>query len=124
MRERRMQIWIRVGGLALVVLLLLVGNAVAGNLTGPPDVYPGVAALQSASSWGSGWVTIATDTCTVFNHNLGADPDRYAVESWFLDTDAGGMGINRRSYGGTEVNGSLINTNMSFYPTEQNLLTL
>ena len=106
MDERRMQIWIRVGGLALAALLLLVGNAVASNLAGPPDVYPGAAALQSTSSWSSGWVDIATDTARTFTHNLGGDPDHYAVELWFLDTDAGGMGINRRGYGGLEVNGS------------------
>ncbi|MFQ5813248.1 MAG: hypothetical protein ACE5I2_08690, partial [Anaerolineae bacterium] len=40
-----------------------------------------------------------------FTHNLGGNPDDYAVELWFRDTDDG-MGINRRNYGGLEVNGS------------------
>jgi len=105
--NKRMYLWITVEGLALVVLLLLASNAVAGDMAGPPGVYPeGNVALQSKSSWGSGWVTIATDTCTVFNHNLASDPDDYAVELWFLDTDASGIGINRYGYGGLEVNGS------------------
>jgi hypothetical protein len=90
-----------------MALLLFAGNAIAGNLPGPPDIYPKDAtALQSNSGWGSGWATIATDTCRVFDHNLGTDPDRYAVELLFRDTDVGGIGINRRNYGGLEVNGS------------------
>lgn len=106
MIEIRTHIWIAVGGLALAALLLLAGSAVASNPAGPPDVYPDAAALQDTSSWSSGWVDIAPGTCPVFNHNLGGDPDDYAVELWFLDTDAGGIGINRRNYGGLEVNGS------------------
>lgn len=107
MNKTRTQIWITVGGLALAALLLLAGSAVAGNPVGPIDVYPeNDAALQSTSSWSSGWWDIATGTARTFTHNLGGNPDDYAVELLFLDTDAGGIGINRRNYGGLEVNGT------------------
>jgi hypothetical protein len=39
------------------------------------------------------------------NHNLGGDPDDYALELLFLDDGPGGLGINRRGYGGLEVGG-------------------
>jgi hypothetical protein len=103
--NKTMQTWIMVGGLALAALLILAGSAIASNPAGPPNVYPDAAAFQSASSWVSGWVTIAPNTCQVFHHNLGGDPDDYAVELWFLDMDDG-LGIHRRNYGGLEVNGS------------------
>ncbi len=86
MNERRMYIWITVGGLALMALLLLAGNAVAGDRAAGSDVYPDAIAFQTTSSWSSGWVDIATDTATVFTHNLGGDPDDYAVELWLRDT--------------------------------------
>jgi hypothetical protein len=45
-------------------------------------------------------VPIATDTATTFTHDLGGDPDDYAVELWFRDTDSGGKGINNWGFGG------------------------
>jgi len=102
--NERMHVWIAVGVLVLAALLLFAGAVMAGNLAAPSDVYHSVA-LQSDSHWSSRWETIAPDTCRVFNHNLAGDPDDYAVELWFLDTDDG-LGINRRNYGGLEVNGS------------------
>jgi hypothetical protein len=102
--NERMQIWITVGFLALATLLILAGSAVAGNLDSPPDFYvKDAAALQSDSHWSSGWVDIATDTATVFTHDLGGDPDDYAVELWFRDTDTGGKGVNNWGFGGLEA---------------------
>jgi len=103
-----MHIWIMVGGLALMVLLLLASNVVAGDMAGPSDIYPrDAAALQTTTSWSSGWVDIATDTATTFIHNLGGNPDDYAVELWFRDTDTGGIGINSFAAGGMEASGNL-----------------
>jgi hypothetical protein len=87
-------------GLALAVLVLLAGTAAAGTAPpGAPRVKP---QALSATYWTSPWQSIATGNVHVFNHNLGGDPDEYAVEMWFRDTDDG-LGINRRSYGGLEV---------------------
>ena len=104
--NERMHVRIAVGFLALAALLILAGSAVAGNTAGPPDFYPKDAAFQSASFWSSGWVDIATDTATTFPHNLGGDPDDYAVELWFRDTDPGGKGINSWGIGGFEAGGN------------------
>jgi hypothetical protein len=105
MNDRRMRIWIAlVAGLALAVLLLLAGSAAAGP--SPPVTSTARShAAQAASNWSSGWVTIAQDASQVFTHGLGRDPDDYAVELLFLDTD-GGRGINRYGYGGLEVAGN------------------
>ena len=106
MNERRMYIWVALGGLVLAALLLLAGNAVASNQTGPPDVYPeDYAAFQANSSWSSGWVDIATDTAQTLTHNLGGDPALYAGEFWFRDTRSPGLGIHNRAYGGMDVGG-------------------
>jgi hypothetical protein len=88
-------------------MLLLAGTYTVIASTAPsgrpvPDLS---SASISATTWSSGWVTIVTDTSQVFTHNLGGDPDDYAVELRFLDTD-GGLGINRRYYGGSEEGGS------------------
>ena len=104
--NERMHVWITVGVLALAVLLLLAGSAVAGNTVGLPDFYPKDATVQSTSFWSSGWVDIATDTATVFTHDLGGDPDGYAVELWLRDTDTGGKGINSWGLGGFEAGGN------------------
>lgn len=104
--NERMHVWITVGGLVLMALLLLATNAVAGNMVGPPDAYPKDAVvLQSNSFWSSGWVDIATDTAQTFTHDLGQNPDDYAVELWLKDTDSGGIGINTWSAGGLEAGG-------------------
>jgi hypothetical protein len=105
--SERTHIWITVGVLALAALLILAGNAVASNLDSPPDFYAqDAAALQSSSHWSSGWVDVATDTATIFTHDLAGDPDDYAVELWFGDTDPGGIGINTRGAGGLEAGGN------------------
>lgn len=105
--NERTHIWMTVGFLALATLLILAGSAVAGNLDSPPDFYAkDAAALLSNSHWSSGWVDIATDTARTFTHDLGEDPDDYAVELWLRDTDTGGIGINRRGAGGLEAGGN------------------
>ena len=40
------------------------------------------------------------------NHNLGGNPEDYAVELLFEDSDSGGLGINRVAFGGLEVDGT------------------
>ena len=54
-----------------------------------------------AAYWTSGWVSINQSQTLTLNHNLGGNPDDYAVDLWFNDTDDG-LGINRRNYGGLE----------------------
>ena len=63
------------------------------------------AAAAAAASWSSGWVAIAPGTIITLTHNLGGDPDTYAVELLFLDSDPSGFGINTRYYGGAKVGG-------------------
>jgi hypothetical protein len=58
---------------------------------------------SGTTSWTSGWVSIDPDELLVFEHNLGGNPDDYAVDLWFNDTD-GSLGANRRNYGGLEWN--------------------
>jgi len=100
--NERMYVWLTVVGLALATLLLFAGSVIAGD----PDAPPGAAALQDTTSWSSGWVDVATNTATTFTHNLGGDPDDYAVELWFRDTATGGSGINSRGAGGLEAGGN------------------
>lgn len=101
----RTHIWITVGVLALATLLILAGSAVAGNPDEALSVHAS-AARQSNAFWSSGWVNIATNTPTMFTHDLGGDPDDYAVELWLRDTDSGGIGINTRGMGGLEAGGN------------------
>jgi hypothetical protein len=107
MIDRRVQIWIAVvAGLALAALLLLAGRATAGpSLLETSASQP--RAVHTAGGWGTPWVPIDKDETITFSHNLGQDPDGYAVELWFQDTDAGGLGIHRRNYGGLEAEGKL-----------------
>ena len=101
MKDRSLSVCIALtAGLALALLVLLAGTAIAGPA--PPGATSSGAQANSATYWSSPWVVIPTDTVRVFNHNLGGDPDDYAVEVWFLDPD-GGLGINRRNYGGLQV---------------------
>ncbi len=100
--SKRMQILVMVGALVLVIVLLFAGSAVADNPDVPPDVSPG-ATFRSNLHWSSGWVDIAPDTVQTFTHDLGGDPDDYAVELWFRDTDASGKGINSWGMGGFEA---------------------
>jgi hypothetical protein len=95
--------------LAAAMLLLFGIHVVMASPSlpaGPADLDPDFpSAPRSTTDWSSGWVTIPLGTCSVFNHNLGADPDEYAVDLWFWDLDDG-WGINRRYYGGAEENGA------------------
>jgi len=90
-------------------LLLAAGLATAA--TSSPTATPEPAAHTDRAgldaSWSSGWVPITAGSSIVFNHNLGGDPNNYAVDLWFRDTD-GLFGINRRGYGEIEVNGQWI----------------
>lgn len=109
MNDKRVGILIAVlTGLGLTALLLLAGYHTAGASLRPPigpeHSLDSSGASGSASEWNSGWVTVAQGTCQIFNHNLGGNPDNYAVELWFLDTDEG-IGINHANYGGMEVGG-------------------
>ncbi len=101
--SKRIQIGLTLAGLALAALLLFAGSAIAGH----PAAASGAAALQDAAGWSSGWVDIATDTATTFTHDLGGDPDDYAVELWLRDTDTGGIGVNSFGAGGFEAGGNL-----------------
>jgi hypothetical protein len=106
--SERIQICLTLGGLALAALLfLLAGSAVADIPDGPSVVYSGDdTALQSNSYWSSGWVNIATGTARTLTHDLGSDPDDYAVELWFRDVGSGAIGINARAAGGLEAGGN------------------
>jgi hypothetical protein len=107
MKDRRM--FIRVSVLVattVVALLLLAGTYTVLASSAPlarstPNLTN---ASISAAIWSSGWQPINQGQTLTFNHNLGGDPDDYAVELWFRDTDDG-LGINRRYYGGVEANG-------------------
>jgi hypothetical protein len=105
MSQRRISVWIAVvGGLALVVGLLYASSA-AANPAPPEKSSTPDRVAQATDGWSSGWVFINPGQTLSFNHNLGGDPDDYVVGLMFLDTAAGGFGINRRNYGGMEVNG-------------------
>jgi hypothetical protein len=67
----------------------------------PPDASEprDLTSIAAVSRWDSRWVPLVPGDCRTLYHNLGGDPNEYAVELWFRDTD-GGLGINRRGYGG------------------------
>jgi hypothetical protein len=101
--NKQARIWIAtVAGLALAALLLLAGSATAG--VSQPIPHSRIA--QDAQGWSSGWITVTPGLSATLNHNLGGDPDDYAVELWFRDAQAEGHGINTRAYGGLEVDGA------------------
>ncbi|MBN1262177.1 MAG: hypothetical protein JXB35_15975 [Anaerolineae bacterium] len=75
-------------------------SATPGN-----DVPTAQAAALAEESWTSGWFAIAPGATRVLTHNLGGDVAGYAVELWFRDTDAGGLGVNAFGYGGFEYLG-------------------
>jgi hypothetical protein len=103
--KRRISVWIAVvAGLALAAGLLVVSSA-AANPASPETPLTPARAAQAGTMWSSGWAPINPGQTLSFNHNLGGDPDDYVVELMFLDTDPGGFGINRRNFGGMEVNG-------------------
>ncbi len=103
MKDRRMFIRVSVLVATTVVALLLLAGTYTVLASPAPDLS---GASISAASWSSGWQPINQGQTLTFNHNLGGDPDDYAVELWFQDTDAGGRGINRHGYGGVEANGT------------------
>jgi hypothetical protein len=97
----------------VVALLLLFGiRAVIASSAASAEFAPDFpAALSSATAWSSGWVTIPQGECPVFNHNLGGNPDDYAVELMFRDEPwALSIGIHRRNYGGLRSRSAAIRT--------------
>ena len=85
------------GALVLLGLLLV---AVAGALPSGPR-RSSLDAVEGA--WGSGWVAVPNvATPMPLTHDLGGNPDDYAVALWFADTDDG-YGINTLGYGGFET---------------------
>jgi hypothetical protein len=103
-----------VAALAVAMLLLFgihIAMASPSLPVRPADLGPDFpSAPRSTTEWNSGWVTISPGTCSTFNHNLGGDPDEYAVDLWFWDLDDG-WGLNRRYYGGVEVSGATYGVN-------------
>jgi hypothetical protein len=99
-------------GLTLVLLLVVVAGATADSpqagvtVLAEPDVAVAASTAGTPTFWSSGWTPISQDQILTFNHNLGRPPEQLAVELWFRDTDAGGMGINRANYGGLESAGN------------------
>jgi hypothetical protein len=85
--------------LATLVVFVLLTPVLAASPPGQP-------AAVAASYFDSGWIPQPAGACQVINHNLGGNPDDYAVEVLFLDTDAVGLGIHRRGYGGLDNAGS------------------
>ncbi|HFD40770.1 MAG TPA: hypothetical protein ENJ31_13085 [Anaerolineae bacterium] len=102
MKHKALWMLVPVALFIVLVGLFLSHSAVAGPL---PDEQDAPAAASGAS-WSSGWVALTPGAGLTLTHNLGGDPDTYAVELWFLDTD-GGLGLNRRNYGGLDVGGNL-----------------
>jgi hypothetical protein len=106
--KRRQLIVLLLALAALAALGLAAGLAAASG----PASHPNAVAVSPVNpteagpddSWSSGWMPITAGSSIVFSHNLGGDPDTYAVELWFRDTN-GPFGINRRGYGGLEFNG-------------------
>jgi len=105
MNNKQVRIWIPVvTGLALAALILLAARVTASP-SPPVTSATQPHAVRAAGGWSSPWVPITQGVTITFNHNLGEDPDDFAVELLFLDTD-GGLGINRRYYGGLEDGGN------------------
>lgn len=95
-------------GLGLLIGVLQLASAAgsaAPSQTSPDrEEWPPTTA-RAAVNWSSGWVAINRGQTLTFTHNLGGDPNSYAVELWFRDTNDG-YGINRRNYGGLETGGN------------------
>ena len=93
----------------VLAALLLTSVASGGWFTdagGDPASLAGSnGGIRASSGWSSGWVDIAPGETKTFTHNLGENPDYYAVDLWYRDTDPGGLGINHRAYGGFEDEG-------------------
>jgi hypothetical protein len=83
---------------AVVTLLSLAADADAGTSAAPQG--------QNLATWSSGWVDIAAGTVLTLTHDLGGTPGTYAVDVWFRDTAATGLGISQRAFGGLEAGGN------------------
>jgi len=88
---------------ALLVLLGLAGITLAAPSLLKPVVGPN--ASYADGSWSSDWVDIQAGETIPFTHDIGGEPALYAVDLWFRDTRAGGLGIHHRAYGGMDVAG-------------------
>jgi hypothetical protein len=90
---------------ATVLILLFTVHTMLAPITlsdGQRQMFPPANALLT--EWNSGWVSITPGPpCSVFTHNLGLPPERYAVELLFRDEDS--LGVNLHGYGGLDVNG-------------------
>jgi len=108
MKHKHTWLLVSIALLAVLAGLFLAQSTVASQ---PPEsvvaeTESGAANMAAAASgWSSGWVSISANACQVFTHNLGADPEDYAVDLLFWDTD-GNLGLNRRNYGGLEWGGN------------------
>jgi ligand-binding sensor domain-containing protein len=83
---------------AVVTLLSLAADADADTSAAPQG--------QNLATWSSGWVDIAAGTVLTLTHDLGGTPGTYAVDVWFRDTAATGLGISQRAFGGLEAGGN------------------
>jgi len=108
MKDNRTLIRVPALAAALVVALLLLVGAYTVLASPAPSTEAGPSQdlSNAATFWMSGWVPINQNQGLTFNHNLGVPPTQLAVELWFRDTDAGGIGINRANYGGMESAGT------------------
>jgi hypothetical protein len=91
--------------LVITTLILLAGAYIVIASPSPSARLVPNSTSAAMPYWSSKWVTITEGTARTFTHNLGGNPDDYAVELWFKDTD-GNLGINRLGYGGI-VSGTL-----------------
>ena len=106
--------FIRAGALFValgIVLVIVLWMALVGPVSAV-EAQTSQTPLANPTFWTSGWVTLAPGTSQVFNHNLGLQPEKYAVELWFQDAD-NGWGINRRNYGGLEAGGKFYGAHWS-----------
>jgi hypothetical protein len=86
--------------LATLAVFVLLTPMLAAS---PPELPEAV----TGDYFDSGWISLpAGPPCLEISHNLGGDPNDYAVEVLFLDTNAGGLGIHRLGYGGLDNAGS------------------
>ncbi len=114
MKNKRMLMRVPVLSVAiLMALLLLAGTySVIADSSPSAKLAPNSVSAASSTFRTSGWLPIAQGQLLTFTHNLGLlnpglVPEQLAVELWFKDTTVGGVGVNRRYYGGLEAGGKL-----------------
>lgn len=108
MRIRNISLFFTTLTLSVLILAASAYVVIASPGARAPAALVPSAVSSSATEWSSGWVTISQGELRTFTRTLGAlglPPEAYAVELWFQDTD-GSRGINRRYYGGVEINGN------------------